>query len=38
MINQTQQTLYRLSNLDAQQQKVSYQMSTKEILQNGSDD
>jgi flagellar hook-associated protein 3 FlgL len=38
MINQTQQTLYRLSNLDAQQQRVSYQMSTKEILQNGSDD
>ena len=38
MINQTQQTLYRLSNLDAQQQKVSYQMSTGKILQQGSDD
>ena len=38
MINRTDQMIYRLSNLDTQQQRVSYQMSTKEILQNGSDD
>ena len=38
MINQTEQTLYRLSNLDAQQQRVSYQMSTGKKLQQGSDD
>ena len=37
MINQMDQTLYRLSNLDAQQQKITYQMSTKKELQNGSD-
>ena len=29
MISQTKQTAYRLSNLDAQQQKITYQMSTK---------
>ena len=38
MINRTDQMIYRLSNLDTQQQRVSYQMNTKEILQNGSDD
>jgi len=38
MINQTEQTLYRLSNLDAQQTRISYQMSTKKKLQQGSDD
>ena len=38
MINQTEQTLYRLSNLDAQQTRISYQMSTGKKLQNGSDD
>jgi flagellar hook-associated protein 3 FlgL len=38
MISQTKQTAYRLSNLDAQQQKITYQMSTKKELQNGSDD
>ncbi len=32
MINQTEQMTYRLSNLDIQQQRVSYQMSTKEVL------
>ncbi len=37
MISQTQQVMYRLSNLDAQQQKITYQMSTKKELQNGSD-
>lgn len=38
MINQTDQMLYRLSNLDALQQKNSYQMSTHKKLQQGSDD
>ena len=38
MINQTEQTIYRLSNLDALQQKISYQMSTGKKLENGSDD
>jgi flagellar hook-associated protein 3 FlgL len=38
MINQTEQTIYRLSNLDAQQQRISYQMSTGKKLQQGSDD
>jgi flagellar hook-associated protein 3 FlgL len=38
MINQTEQMNYRLSNLNTQQQRISYQMSTKEALQEGSDD
>lgn len=38
MIDQTQQMMYRLSNLDTQYQKNSYQQSTGKILQNGSDD
>ena len=38
MINQTEQMFYRLSNLDTLQQKLSYQTSTKEKLQAGSDD
>lgn len=38
MISQTSQMAYRLSNLDAQQQKITYQMSTKKELQYGSDD
>ncbi|MDZ7819095.1 MAG: flagellar hook-associated protein FlgL [Aliarcobacter sp.] len=38
MINKMEQTLYRLSNLDAQQQRVSYQMSSGKKLQQGSDD
>ncbi|QKF68046.1 distal flagellar hook-filament junction protein [Arcobacter venerupis] len=38
MINQTDQMLYRLSNLNIQQQLNTYQMSTKEKLQEGSDD
>ncbi len=37
MINQMDQMLYRLGNLDAQQQKITYQMSTKKELENGSD-
>lgn len=38
MINQTEQMSYRLSLLDTQYQKNSYQMSTKNLLQQGSDD
>lgn len=38
MINQTQQTLYRLDNLNAEQRRISYQQSTGKILENGSDD
>lgn len=38
MINQTEQMFYRLSNLDTLQQKLTYQTSTKEKLQSGSDD
>ncbi len=38
MITQTEQTLHRLSLLDNAQQKISYQMSTGEKLQKGSDD
>lgn len=38
MINQTEQMFYRLSNLDTLQQKLTYQTSTKEKLQAGSDD
>lgn len=38
MIDQTQQMMYRLSNLDTQYQKNSYQQSTGKVLQNGSDD
>lgn len=38
MINQTDQTIYRLGNLDIQQQRISYQMSTGKKLQQGSDD
>jgi len=38
MINQTEQTLYRLSNLNAEQSRISYQTSTGEVLENGSDD
>ena len=38
MINQTEQMMYRLSNLDAQYQKNTYQKSTGLKLQDGSDD
>ncbi|XPV69285.1 MAG: flagellar hook-associated protein FlgL [Halarcobacter sp.] len=34
----TQQMLYRLNNLNAEQTRISYQMSTKKILDEGSDD
>lgn len=38
MINQTQQTLYRLENLNDELKRITYQTSTKRILENGSDD
>ena len=38
MINQTDQMVYRLGNLDALQQKISYQMATGKKLEKGSDD
>lgn len=38
MINRSQETLFRLDNLNEQQNRISYQMSTKKILQKGSDD
>lgn len=38
MINQLDQTLYRLGNLDNVQRKLSYQSSTGKKLEQGSDD
>lgn len=38
MINQTEQMSYRLSTLNTQQQRISYQTSTGQKLQHGSDD
>ena len=38
MINQTEQTLYRLANLNAEQARISYQTSTGKKLNNGSED
>jgi len=38
MINQTQQSLYRLENLNDELKRITYQTSTKRILENGSDD
>lgn len=38
MINQTQQTLFRLENLNDELKRITYQTSTKRILENGSDD
>jgi len=38
MINNSDQIFYRLDNLNAEQRRISYQMSTKKILENGSDD
>ncbi len=37
MIRSTEQTLFRLDNLNAEQQRISYQMSTGRKLQQGSD-
>ena len=38
MINQTDQTLFRLSNLNAEQTRISYQMATGKKIDNGSED
>ena len=38
MIRSTQETLFRLDNLNKEQQRISYQMSTGKNLQQGSDD
>ena len=38
MIRSSTETLYRLSNLNEEQQRISYQMSSTKILQYGSDD
>lgn len=38
MISSTHQTLFRLNNLNAEQERISYQMSTGKKLQYGSDD
>ncbi len=38
MIRSTQTTMYRLDNLNNEQQRISYQMSTGKKLQHGSDD
>ena len=38
MINQVDQTLYRLSSLDNMQKKLSYQSSSGKKLEQGSDD
>jgi len=38
MIRSIEQTLFRLDNLNAEQERISYQMSTGKKLQYGSDD
>jgi flagellar hook-associated protein 3 FlgL len=38
MIRSTEQTLFRLDNLNREQQRISYQMSTGKKLERGSDD
>ncbi len=38
MINLTDQMIYRLGNLNTEQQRISYQMSSGKVLENGSDD
>ncbi|MDX9742686.1 MAG: hypothetical protein RBT59_02615 [Arcobacteraceae bacterium] len=38
MIDLSNQMIYRIGNLDIQNERISYQMSTGKILQNGSDD
>jgi flagellar hook-associated protein 3 FlgL len=37
MIDLTNQMTYRIGNLDIQSQRISYQMSTGKVLENGSD-
>jgi len=38
MINQTDQTLYRLANLNSEQTRISYQIATGKKINNGSED
>ena len=38
MIDLTNQMMYRISNLNSLSERISYQMSTGRILENGSDD
>ena len=38
MIDLTNQMTYRIGNLDIENQRISYQMSTGKVLENGSDD
>ena len=38
MIDLSNQMIYRIGNLDVQNERISYQMSTGKILENGSDD
>ncbi|MDD2697865.1 MAG: flagellar hook-associated protein FlgL [Arcobacteraceae bacterium] len=38
MIDLSSQMIYRIDNLNVQNERISYQMSTGKILQNGSDD
>lgn len=38
MINQTDQTLFRLANLNAEQTRISYQLATGKKINNGSED
>jgi len=38
MISLTDQMIYRLGNLNTEQQRISYQMSTGKLLDKGSDD
>lgn len=38
MIDLSNQMIYRIGNLDVQNERISYQMSTGKVLQNGSDD
>jgi len=38
MIDLTGQMSYRIGNLDLENQRISYQMSTGKVLENGSDD
>ena len=38
MIDLSNQMIYRIGNLDIQNERISHQMSTRKIIQNGSDD
>ena len=38
MIDLSNQMIYRISNLNVESERISYQMSTGKVLQNGSDD